>query len=385
MHTRHVFAFAWTAIVAVASAAIAQVPIATTATDTPGITITSSSTSFGTITDEQRARLAEKLGLVDRIMAGVTAAGDADQLQWLRERLYGASLAQLQAMGTPSTFQAASAALTRTAATPKDLGDPLTDLVYRPITPCRYIDTRNVGGPIVGTRDFDLTSTGSTYGGSGACDPKATAPFASPNFIAAININVTIVGPGTAPGFIGARPQGSANTTSLVNWYEGGPNVQAANAGVVSTGGGQLEFFGSPANIVVDVLGIFTMPAFAPPKIVQTLSYIAFPGGAGLNFPIAPDRPSQVFSTVQTNGDRGVAQVTIFQCCGSTPTFLEWVGLHSAGVAAIASGFSSTLGDPILKLDFDGLMLLEVNDATSMRLHNTSGITQTGTLSIVQY
>lgn len=395
MNTKHVIAFAWIAIVADASVAAAQVPIATTSSDTPGITITSSSTSFGrttsfgTINDEQRARLAEKLALVDRIMTTVTAKADdstADQLQWLRERLYGTSLAQLQAMGMPSTFQAASAALTRTSVATKDLGDPQTDLVYRPITPCRYIDTRNVGGPIVGTRDFDLTNTGSTYGGSGACDPKATAPFAFAGDIAAININVTIVGPGIAPGFIGARPHGSANTTSLVNWYEGGPNVQAANAAVVSTAGtGQVEFFGSPVNIVVDVMGIFTMPASAPPKIVQTLNYIASPGGAGLNLPIAPDRPSQVFSTVQTNGDRGVAQVTIFQCCGSTPTFLEWVGLHSAGVAAIASGFSSTLGDPILKLSFDGLMLLEVNDATSMRLHNTSGVTQTGTLSIVQY
>jgi hypothetical protein len=387
MRTKQHIALLWLVTATAASAAAAQAPAPS---DGSGVTIISRTTSSAAITALQLSRLTEKLALVDRIMSTVAAQAGAstdDQLKWLRERLYGTPLAQLKAMGMPLTFQAASAALARTALATKDLGDPQTDLVYRPITPCRYIDTRNVGGPIVGTRDFDLNNTGSTYGGSGTCDPKATAPFAFAGDIAAININVTIIGPGTAPGFIGARPQGSANTTSLVNWYEGGPNVQAANAAVVSTGGtSQVEFFGSPVNIVVDVMGIFTMPAFAPPKIVTTVHWFATPGAAGLATPIPADRPVQILATILTPSHRGVSQVNILQCCGSTPTFLEWVGLNSPNTASITSGFSSTLGTPILKMDFDGEMLIEVNDASTIRLHNTSAtVSHEGIFSIVEY
>jgi hypothetical protein len=375
---------------AAASATTAQSPGVATG-EASGITVLRSTTSGATttITDLQRTRLAEKLALVDRIMTTVAAQADgttSDQRQWLRERLYGTSVAQLQAMGTPSTFQAASAALTPTAATTKDLGDPTDDLVYRPIAPCRYIDTRNVGGPIVGMRDFNLATNGSTYGGAGACDPETATPAQFAGQIAAININVTIVGPGTAPGFIGVRPIGSANTTSLVNWYVGGPTVQAANAAAVSTGDGGIEFFGSPVNVVVDVLGIFTTPANPPPKIIQTFSYLATPGGAGLDTLIPTDRPVQILATVETPGMRGVSEVTIRQCCAGSPQFLEWVGLNSPGDASITSGFSSALGAPILKMDFDGTMLLEVSDATHVRVHNTSStVTHTGTLSIVEY
>ena len=35
-------------------------------------------------------------------------------------------------------------------------GGNSTELVYIPLTPCRFIDSRNVGGPLVGTAAFDL-------------------------------------------------------------------------------------------------------------------------------------------------------------------------------------------------------------------------------------
>ena len=387
MCTRKALVFLSLAVAATTSAAAARG--AEPVTDAPGLTFTRSVTLGETITDQQRARLAEKLALVDGIMSAIAATPDRssdDQRRSLRERLYSAPLAQLRAMGTPSSLEAASTALAKTAVSMKELGDPLSDLVYRPITPCRYVDTRNVGGPIVGTRDFDLSNTGTTYGGSGACDPKATAPFSAPSLIAAINVNVTIVGPGIAPGFVGARPAGSTNTTSLVNWYEGGPNVQAANAGVLSTGGtGQIEFFGSPVNIVVDVLGIFTMPEHAAPKVIQTIQWAASAGAAGGNFPIPADRPVQIIATVLTPAYRGVSQVSLLQCCGTTPQFLEWVGLNSPSDGSITKGFGNGVGMPILKMDYTGQMLLEVNDASSVRLHNASPVSQQGLFTIVEY
>lgn len=73
-----------------------------------------------------------------------------------------------------------------------------TELVYIPLIPCRFIDTRNVGGPLVGTRGFDLDLTGTSYGGSGTCDPSA-AVGNNANNIGGIAINVAIVSPTVAP------------------------------------------------------------------------------------------------------------------------------------------------------------------------------------------
>jgi hypothetical protein len=143
------------------------------------------------------------------------------------------------------------------------LGQTTSELVYIPIAPCRFIDTRNVGGPISGTRAYDFDLTGSSYGGSGACNPSG-AVGGNAKLIGAIAMNVTIVSPPLAPGFLGARPAGDTNTTSLVNWYEGGATVQAANAAVITTNQGagtnEIEFFGGPTQVIVDVFGVFAAP-----------------------------------------------------------------------------------------------------------------------------
>ena len=66
----------------------------------------------------------------------------------------------------------------------------------------------------------------------------------------------------------------------MVNWYEDGANVQAANAGVVTTNQfsvDNIEFFGSPAHIIVDVFGIFTRPGqgFVPEVHESSVSQAA--------------------------------------------------------------------------------------------------------------
>lgn len=188
----------------------------------------------------------------------------ATQKQWLLESLYGMPLEQIRVLGTPGSYAATVSAMSTAKTSTKLLGDAQNDLVFRPIQPCRFIDTRNIGGPISGSRDYDLDNTGTTYGGVGACDPKASAGGNADN-IGGIAINLTIVGPTVSPGFMGARPFGSTNTTSMVNWYQTGPTVQAANASVVMTDQSgatdEIEFFGSPTDIVVDIFGVFTAPA----------------------------------------------------------------------------------------------------------------------------
>lgn len=231
-----------------------------------------------TITPAQRVRLAEKLRLVDQIVGVAAETNDGEtvtpeQLRWLRDSLYMLPLADVQAIGVPGGFRSAAAAVSSMQRSPrvaKALGSATTDLVYIPITPCRYIDTR-VKPPMVGSTPYgvDLGQTGATYGGAAGCNIVTAAGLGNASDIAAVNMNVGIVNPQFQPGFLGARPAGSSNGTSMVNWYQAGPTVQASNAGAVTTSGAatgtnQIEFFGTPTDLVVDVFGVFARPGATP-------------------------------------------------------------------------------------------------------------------------
>jgi hypothetical protein len=230
------------------------------------------------ITPEMRANLDARMRAVEAIVAAVEKGSDAATLTvanvvWLREGLYRLTLDQLQGFGTPASFADASETLTRLRDASPQIGASSVELVYYPITPCRYIDTRFQGGPLVGTRTYDLSFTGGAFGGSIGCDPKA-AVGGNEDQIGALAINVAIVGPTAAPGFVGVRPAGATTTTALVNWWEQGPNVQASNAGVVTTNQSsstvaEIEFFGSPTQFIVDVFGVFAAPTATALDCVQ--------------------------------------------------------------------------------------------------------------------
>jgi hypothetical protein len=214
----------------------------------------------------QQAMLAEKMAIATRLMAAAVDGREvtADYRMWLLESMYQAPLADLRAIGTGGGHDAIVKAVTKAAKAPAKLGAASTELVYYPITPCRYIDSRNVGGPLTAPRGFDLANTGNTYGGSAACDPKS-AVGGNEDTIGALAINVAIVGPTVAPGFVGVRPAGATNTSALVNWYAAGASVQASNAGVVTTNQtpatvDEIEFFGSATQFIVDVFGVFAAP-----------------------------------------------------------------------------------------------------------------------------
>lgn len=226
------------------------------------------------VTAEQRAMLNEKLAIVARLMqsAGADRAGAAvtpERQRWMLESMYKLPLATLRGMaasGSPDLLsnEIAKATVASKASTKLEgpsFGDATGELVYLPQAPCRWIDTRNVGGPLVGTRQFDMEADGTSYGGSAGC--TANGGIGSAN-VGAVAMNVAIVGPTAAPGFIGARPVGSTATTALVNWYQAGPSVQASNAGIITNDQGapvdDIEFFGSPTNFIVDVFGVFGSP-----------------------------------------------------------------------------------------------------------------------------
>jgi hypothetical protein len=102
----------------------------------------------------------------------------------------------------------------------KALGDPDKDLVYVPVTPCRILDTRIVGGPIPANsfRDFDLTDVvrfAPQGGDTSNCNVGDKGSFA------AAALNITVVSPNVA-GYITAFPYlASQPTAATLNYVAG--------------------------------------------------------------------------------------------------------------------------------------------------------------------
>ncbi len=216
--------------------------------------------------------------VVDRLEADAKRRGFADG--WRRaslESLLSLNLAALRQVHQRSfTAEALPGVIAEVGDDPTLLGNPNKDLTYIPITPCRYIDTRNVGGPIAATtRTYDIDNNGSLYGGAAACNPTAIFGVANADQVAAIAMNVTIVSPAVAPGFVAIKPTAASPVTSLVNWYEAGASVQVANQGIVTLlqdAAVPDEFViqtSASVQVIVDVFG-----AFAPPQATDLNTWV---------------------------------------------------------------------------------------------------------------
>jgi hypothetical protein len=84
---------------------------------------------------------------------------------------------------------------------------------------------------------------------------------------------------------------------------------------------------------------------------------------------------------VQTQvGFRGVGQATILRVAPAS--FLEWVGMDIA-TGAISTGFSATPKTHIIWLDFSSSVDVEVANATSIRIHNSSSGPAKGTITMI--
>ncbi len=271
----------------------ATATIAVSAQDPAGIA--SAPAARSGVTAEQRAALTEKLTRIDTIMRAAEADGvnsmTAEKRQWMREALYSMPLAQIKAIRPTGNVDATTQAIARAQVQAKALGAASTDLVFFPFAPCRYIDTRNVGGKITGARGFDFANSGNVYGGAAGCN-LTTLSGAGENQIAAVSLNMTIVDTSTAaaPGFATARPAGATASTALVNWTVSSAGFQLGNAAVITndqTGAAnELEIFTSGAvHAIVDVAGVFAAPtATLPDCFLDNTSTETPANGVAWNF-----------------------------------------------------------------------------------------------------
>jgi hypothetical protein len=229
------------------------------------------------VSTEQVARLAEKAERIRQILNAAEPDMQAKHIsaenrRWLVESLYQMPLTQIRSIGPTGTFSGAVNAVTHSKAmlTPKALGDTNQDLVYKPFVPCRYIDTRNppLSGKISSPQGFDISQSGSSYGGIAACDPLTLiGGVIDDNSVGGLAMNVTIFDTSSAapPGFLAVRPAGSTNVTSLLNWYVQGPFVQDANYAIItmdqSPAVNEFEILASaPVHVIVDLFGAFVAP-----------------------------------------------------------------------------------------------------------------------------
>ena len=230
------------------------------------------------ISSEQRARFAEKAELIQQVfkatqtdMRGRHVSPESQR--WLLESLYQMPLEQIRSMGTSPTFSGTVKAMTQTKSkmVAKVFGDTNQDLVFKPFVPCRYIDTRNVvegkvQPPPAPPRGFDISQSGTAYGGSGACNPL-TLTGVDENSIGGLAMNVAIFDTSASnqPGFMGVRPAGSTNLTSLMNWVLSGPFVQDSNYAIIPMDqtplANEFEMFtSSDVHVIVDLFGAFIAP-----------------------------------------------------------------------------------------------------------------------------
>jgi hypothetical protein len=200
----------------------------------------------------ERARIAGEIVAREQEASG--RPFDAAFLDRIRGNLANLSLEQLA-----EVQQRASGLLP----IPNILGSTQADLVYTPVAPCRIIDTRSAGGPIVAgfTRNFQVTGTDlSLQGGSGT---GCGVPFGPAT---AAVINLVAVGPAGA-GDLRITPFGTAiPLASIINYSSGlnlanGPAITLCDpASTTCTFDFTIQADVSATNLVADVLGYFAAP-----------------------------------------------------------------------------------------------------------------------------
>ena len=177
------------------------------------------------------------------------------------DRLFAVTLA-----GDAETIEAVLVEAKREAAKPrvpaKALGDPLADLTYTPINPCRILDTRNTPvGPLAPgvPRTFDGYSADfSTQGG-------AASWCGVPPGTAALALNVYAVDP-TNLGFIKLWPSNGAEPdVSTVNYQVGITALATGTLLAVDSANSNRFIAKSPSTVhlIADVTGYFKPPGDA--------------------------------------------------------------------------------------------------------------------------
>ncbi len=161
-----------------------------------------------------------------------------------------------------------AAALTFTTTAFAQIGSLSADLVFTPITPCRILDTRLIGGgagtPIAaGTTSSYFTGGVASFAGAGGSATNCGLQTAGLN-IAAVAVNFVAVGP-SAAGYITVFPAGGAQpTASTLNYTAGEVVANSAIVKVSQVSSTAMSIYSlATTHVVADVTGYYSKPISA--------------------------------------------------------------------------------------------------------------------------
>jgi hypothetical protein len=238
------------------------------------------------------------------------------------------------------------------------IGDSEDNLVYNPVTPCRIIDTRIVGGAIGAGGIRSFVATGLSFIGQGGVVGGCGIPFGPAT---AVVINFVAVSPSGA-GDLRVWPFGQgAPLASIINYVPGanvanGVPIAICNPAVFGCGEDiTVQSDAASVQIVADVQGFFSRPS-AP--VSQNLAAVVTAAGglvSGQSFR-ATAASLLVSSFYQVDFDRDITNCSYVAdigdpgAGGSTPGFVTvtgraadpnglFIGTYNAAGAATTRNF----------------------------------------------
>ncbi len=180
----------------------------------------------------------------------------------------------------------------------KTLGQQATDLVFVPTSPCRAVETRDIGGAFAAnqTRSYDMAGSAVT---TDFTDQVTGANGATPCAVTALNtgivesvpkavlVAISVIGPSNA-GFLNAWAAGGVEPVVATMLFNGGglastfAVVPVCQSGSAYCGDDiSLKVAGATAHIAVDVYGYFARPE-ATPLECETVAMVTPAAAVGL-------------------------------------------------------------------------------------------------------
>lgn len=281
-----------------------------------------------------------RAAVVERIVEGWKGEIPAAQLTSFRNKLNALRVDHLLAANLSGSFegvleivnrhevsQQAPRAISRDADRSKAVGDPLQDLVYTPVTPCRLFDSRAGQASALGQLGGVMTAQSSrTLNAGGKCGIPATGvasiflSFHAYNHTPAALGIISFLGPNT-------NLAGMAATWTGANWATGTFITETDASGTFNV------FVGNPspamtADMVVDVAGYF-MPSNR--------------NGDGLRIVRVIDQKRGLLTTNVVNGDATNAITNVCPLVGLGTTCRPEPGTVPAGT--ISGGIENRVTD----------------------------------------
>lgn len=189
----------------------------------------------------------------------------------------------------------------------KTLGQQATDLVFVPTSPCRAVETRDIGGAFAAnqTRSYDMAGSASTTdftdqvtGANGAtpCSVTALDPGAAGSVPKAVLVAISVIGPSNA-GFLNAWANGGVEPVVATMLFNGGglastfAVVPVCQSGTSFCGDDiNLKVAGATAHIAVDIYGYFAPPQATALQCVDLFNAASTAVGAGAD--VCADPPA---------------------------------------------------------------------------------------------